>query len=246
MTPAPAELYGAALEQGALYLRSEDGSLRRLPLARWLGPLTPADHRLLARARGPVLDVGCGPGRHVLALARRGVLAVGVDVAPAAVRHARGRGAPVLLGSVFAPVPGAGHWQTALLLDGNIGIGGQPTALLERVRELLRTDGTLLCELGPPGSSTRSDRVALEDRHGVRSSWFTWARVGVHGLGRIASTAGLEVVETWEDGGRWFAALAAVRRPPTAQVIRPRAGTGSHFDRAGSRQIRAAFRPGRL
>ena len=53
-----------------------------------------------------VLDVGCGPGRHVVTLARRGVLAVGADVAPAAVRHARARGGAVLLGSIFAPVTG--------------------------------------------------------------------------------------------------------------------------------------------
>src|SRR5688572_29696292 len=36
-----------------------------------------------------VLDVGCGPGRHSLALARRGLDVVGVDLSPDFVAHAR-------------------------------------------------------------------------------------------------------------------------------------------------------------
>src|SRR5437016_14512065 len=36
-----------------------------------------------------VLDVGCGPGRHSLALARRGFTVVGVDISETFVRLAR-------------------------------------------------------------------------------------------------------------------------------------------------------------
>src|SRR5947209_16130852 len=99
MRHAPADVFGAAIGNGPLYVRTEDGTCRDLPLEQWLGPLGPADAGVLDRALGPVLDVGCGPGRHVLALARRGVLALGVDVTPAAVRYARPRGAAVMLGS---------------------------------------------------------------------------------------------------------------------------------------------------
>jgi len=67
---------------------------------RWLGTADSCDERLLDRAVGPVLDVGCGPGRHLLALARRGVEATGIDVTPAAVRVARSRGARVVDGSI--------------------------------------------------------------------------------------------------------------------------------------------------
>jgi SAM-dependent methyltransferase len=41
----------------------------------------------------PVLDVGCGSGDHVVALARRGLRAVGVDVVEAAIEQARAKAA---------------------------------------------------------------------------------------------------------------------------------------------------------
>jgi SAM-dependent methyltransferase len=208
VTTGPAELYARALGRGPLYLRAEDGSLRGLPLEQWLGPLNRADAEVLDRALGPVLDVGCGPGRHVLSLARRGVLAIGVDVTPGAVSHARARGAAVVLGSVFAPIPGAGRWRTALLLDGNIGIGGHAVQLLDRLGELLRSDGRILCELDPPGWPTRSELVALEDERGTRSVWFPWARVSVDGVQRVAARAGMGVEAVWCHDNRWFAQLA--------------------------------------
>jgi hypothetical protein len=58
-------------------LRTTDGRVLPLDLDRWLGPITPEDQAVLDLVRGPVLDVGCGPGRHVLALAERGTMALG-------------------------------------------------------------------------------------------------------------------------------------------------------------------------
>ncbi len=222
MRPAAAELFETALQRGSVWIRREDGSRRPVPVGRWLQP-TAADRRTLERAAGPVLDVGCGPGRHVLALARQGVLAVGVDIAPAAVRHARSTGATVMLGSVFDPLPGAGHWRTALLLDGNIGIGGAPATLLTRLRSLLAPDGAALCELRPPGAVTRAELVALEDAGGSRSEWFPWARVSVDGIERVADRAGLGISDCWQDDGRWFTRLCrtATAPPAPARSARP-------------------------
>src|ERR1700676_4536689 len=101
-------------------LRSESGE--RLPLApgRWHGPPTPGERVLVENVAPPVLDVGCGPGRMVAALGGRGIPALGVDPAPAAVALTRRRGAPALQRSVFDRLPGEGRWGTVLLLDGNI------------------------------------------------------------------------------------------------------------------------------
>src|SRR5205823_12853989 len=60
-------------------LRAPDGTALPAPSDRWVEALTIEDDSVLARAVGPVLDVGFRPGRHVLALAERGVVALGID-----------------------------------------------------------------------------------------------------------------------------------------------------------------------
>jgi SAM-dependent methyltransferase len=206
---AAVELYGASLGAGgSLVLRDDAGGTRTLPLDIWLGAAGAVDERVLDRARGPVLDVGCGPGRHVHALARRGVLAVGVDVSPVAVALARRRGASVLEASIFDRLPGAGRWQTGLLLDGNIGIGGRPDALLRRLVGLLAAGGIVLVELDPPGAGVARSRVRLEAGATV-SDWFAWAHVGAEAIAIPARAAGMRVAARWHDQGRWFAALEA-------------------------------------
>jgi SAM-dependent methyltransferase len=237
-TRAPAELYALGLDRGELFVRRGDGARRSVPIGRWLGAPTAADRCVLDRAVGPVLDVGCGPGRHLLALTRRGVPALGVDIAAAAVRRARGRGARAVLASVFDPLPGTGGWRTVLLLDGNVGIGGRPVALLTRLRSLLATGGVILCEVDPPGSETGDELIALEDSAGRRSVWFAWARVSIDGLPSLARDAGLHVRATWHEDGRWFAALSAELKPengtPPGEITSSVAGGGARVRAHGS------------
>src|SRR5439155_8036 len=90
------------------------------------GAHRPGDGGLLARCSGPTLDVGCGPGRLVAALAAAGLPTLGVDISAEAVRQARRRGAPAQRTCVFTPIAGEGAWQHLLLADGNIGIGRCP------------------------------------------------------------------------------------------------------------------------
>ena len=202
------DLYARGLAGDALWVRHESGTARPLPVERWLATANGVDESALARAVPPVLDVGCGPGRNVLALARRGVLAVGVDVSPAAVRHARRAGAAALLADVFERLPAAGQWGSALLLDGNIGIGGRPDLLLRRLAGVLRSDGRIICELNGPGHDSIRELIQLEGKEGQRSAWFGWARVSIDDVDALAGRVNLRSVERWEAGGRWFAVLA--------------------------------------
>ncbi len=197
----------APAASAATILRCADGHAMLLPVQRWLGTPSPEEQVLLATARPPVLDVGCGPGRHVASLLGRGVPALGIDPAPTAVMLARSRGATVLQRSVFDPLPRVGGWGTALLLDGNVGIGGDPARLLRRVRSLLRRDGRILLEAEPPGIGVRRTLARLETEEGP-GPWFGWARVGAGALPGLARDCGMVVRELWESAGRWFASLA--------------------------------------
>jgi len=173
---------------------------------RWLAQPAPEEEAVLDLAEGPVLDVGCGPGRHVMALAGRGVMALGIDITPSAVRLARRRGALVLERSVFDHVPGKGRWGSALLLDGNVGIGGDARVLLSRLTTLLRPGGRVLAELDGPSAPRGQTTVRLEHR-GRPGPWFPWAWVSVDRLPEMAASAGLAVVDIWSSGERWFARL---------------------------------------
>jgi SAM-dependent methyltransferase len=187
--------------------RFSDGTIMPLRLERFLGPADATDERLLLGVQGPVLDVGCGPGRHLHALAARGVFALGVDLSPVAVDLARGGGARAIVASIFDELPGSGTWRSALLLDGNIGIGGAPARLLARLATLLTGEGEVLVELDPPDTATAALRARIESPRRV-SSWFPWARVSAAGVGPVARAGGFEVVESWSVGERWFARLA--------------------------------------
>jgi SAM-dependent methyltransferase len=198
-------LLGAPEGAGALHAVGEDGSRRRLPLGRWLGTPDAVEETVLGRAVGPVLDIGCGVGRHVVALRHRGVRAVGVEISPVATTIARERGAEVIQASAFEQ-PTTSEWKTVLLLDGNIGIGGDAIRLLRRSAALLVPGGAVLVELEPPASAPRAQRVRLEGAR-VTSSWVPWHFVGYEEIDRLAVSAGFEVVERWQAGDRWFAQL---------------------------------------
>ncbi len=188
------------------WLRSSCGRVIPIDAARWWGAPGPEEHGVLDHVLPHALDIGCGPARHTLALADRGVAATGIDISAAVVRAARARGARVLHRDVFGPVPDAGAWGSALLLDGNVGIGGDPARLLMRVRDLLRPGGRVLVETDPPGAGSASLQVRAET-HRRRSGWFAWAIVDADDLPTLADVAGLSCVDRWSAGDRWFGRL---------------------------------------
>jgi SAM-dependent methyltransferase len=180
----------------------------RIPLLvdRWAAVPAAEEMAVLDRALGPVLDVGCGPGRHVYELAARGVVALGVDISDAAVACARERGSSVLQRSVFDRLPNEGRWRTALLMDGNVGIGGDAVGLLHRLRSLITALGSVLVEVEGPDAPTTVEIVRVE-REGETGPWFPWARVSVDGIDDIAAAAGFRRTWTHEEEHRWFAEL---------------------------------------
>lgn len=211
------EPYARALRLGGgtLTLRdvsSESGGRRgevTFDVLCWCSEAGVLERNLLQSLQGPVLDIGCGPGRMLSAARSLGLSALGIDTSADAVALARGRGTRALEQSVFSPVPQAGNWRSALLLDGNIGIGGNVGRLLGRCRQLIAPRGTLLVEVDPDDDMDAEFQAVLEDREGNRSEPFAWARTGRRGLEARALAAGWTPGPTERIQGRVFCRLSS-------------------------------------
>jgi len=187
-------------------LVTDAGDRITLDLDRWRAEPDAAELALLSWLPDPVLDIGCGPGRVTAAIAAAGRPSLGIDPSPVAVHEATRRGAAALRRSVFGPLPGEGRWGSALLLDGNIGIGGDPSALLARVAQLLRRGGHAVVEVDAPGTPTEELLVRIEVSSGAPDGqWFPWARVGADAVASILATTDLVLVGLESGDGRWFA-----------------------------------------
>ena len=178
-----------------------------LDLERWDRPADDHDRSLLDLCVGPTIDVGCGPGRLAAGLAERGHVVLGIDVLGLAVGAAVRRGASALRRDVFGRLPGEGRWATVLLADGNLGIGGDPVALLRRMRELLAPQGRVVAELAPPGTALDTGWATV--RCGGTTTTLRWSVVGVDDVDALAAGAGFAVVGVRCLGNRWCTVLEA-------------------------------------
>jgi SAM-dependent methyltransferase len=229
-----ADPYADALRtgRGPLFLRRADGWLLLLEVERWCADADAVDLEVLRRCEGAVLDVGCGPGRLVAALGAQGRRALGIDVSEAAVTRTVALGGQALCRSVFEPLPAEGRWGTALLIDGNIGIGGDPQTLLTRMAQLLAPGGLLIAETAPDPNLDERVRVHVTDARGATGTPFPWARLGTPALLRHANRTGWRTADQWTTGGRSFVSLRSRSRNGTVKP--PNSATVSNTKRAGN------------
>lgn len=94
----------------------------------------------LAFARGRILDLGCGAGRHALYFQQRGLTVTGADVSERALALAQARGVKhVQVANACRRLPFQdGEFDTVVLFGNNLGICGDVPRFRRMLRELYR------------------------------------------------------------------------------------------------------------
>jgi SAM-dependent methyltransferase len=144
------------------------------------------------RGRGPVLDVGCGPGHVAGYLSRRGLWVAGVDRSAGMLRAAAAAtpGVPLLRADMRALPAGSGSLAGLVAFYAVIHLrrGQAPVALTEFHR-VLRPGGSLLLAVHG-GSGETGAMHWLGQPVEIRATLFS-----ARELAALARAAGLEVVE---------------------------------------------------
>lgn len=98
-----------------------------------------------------ILDLGCGPGLYCAALAQRGHTCVGVDYAPASIRHARDITQGLPCEFIFDDLRNANYgagFDLAMQIYGEINVfkPADAAVILRKAKAALNAGGTLLLE----------------------------------------------------------------------------------------------------
>jgi len=128
----------------------------------------PYEQEAIQEARGRVLDVGLGAGRHALYLQEKGLKVVGIDTSPLAIEVSRLRGVKdSRLMSLYSLDFPDDTFDTVLLLGQNLGLGNIEVvrSYLKRLYEITRPDGIIIGEARDPSVTDKPEHFDYHKRN---------------------------------------------------------------------------------
>ena len=191
------------------------------------------EKKALRFARGRILDVGCGAGRHSLYFQSKGNEVVGIDNSPAAIEVCRKRG---LNDARVIPLnkisPELGIFDTVLMMGNNFGLFGSREGarrLLKRIsrmtsrnariivssNDVYNTDNSL--HLRYHETNRRKGRMCGQIRLRVRyqqysTPWFDYLLVSQPEMIEILDCTGWQVRRFFDSPGAFYTAVIEKKR----------------------------------
>ena len=186
------------------------------------------EKRAIKHARGRVLDIGCGAGRHAIYLQERGLDVLGIDVSPLALKVAKRRG---LRKTRLLPITKVsrrlGTFDTILLLGNNFGLlanRARARWLLRRFKAVMPPDGRIIAsslDIYQSGdkvhrayhrANRRRGRMGGQIRMRLRyreyaTPYFDYLMVSLKEMERIVAGTGWAITRHYEAAGPLYAAV---------------------------------------
>jgi SAM-dependent methyltransferase len=129
----------------------------------------------MAFARGRVLDIGCGAGRHSLHLQAKGLDVLGVDESPLAIETCRLRGLQrTEVMSITQVSSKLGTFDTILMLGNNFGLFANPVRarrLLRRFAAMAAPTARIVTETSGPYQTKDPLHLEYHQRNRSRGRW---------------------------------------------------------------------------
>lgn len=186
------------------------------------------ERKAIRLARGRVLDIGCGAGRHCLYLQEKGLEVIGIDNSPLSIEVCRQRG---VKDAVTLPLndisPELGIFDTVLMLGSNFGLFGSynnARRILNKLGRITSTKVRIIATTNDVYQTEDPDHLNYHEynrNHGrmggqlkvkVRykkyvTPWFDYLTVSRDELENILDSTGWMVTKYIDQGGPRYAAV---------------------------------------
>ena len=183
----------------------------------------------IQHAKGRVLDIGCGAGRHSLYLISKGFEVYSIDISPCALEVALRRGVPnPVLMDMNRLGFRDGIFNTIVLLGGGLGLAGKLDDIkkfLSYVRKLLCSNGVLIGSSADPFKTLDARHIRYHERNrrrgiypgtvkirlamnSLRSPWFYYTLLDPKTLQKICNETGWKIIKKYEDDYYYAVVLA--------------------------------------
>ena len=213
------------------YITEIDATMYFAPYDEW----PEYEREAMLEARGRVLDVGLGAGRHSLWLQEKGHEVVGIDVSPLAVEVSKLRGVrdARVMDATDMDFPDD-HFDTALLMGANLGIVGDVPVIqkvLSSLDRVTKPDATIIGSTRDPLKTENPAHLAYHEMNrrrgeppgfvrirvnfrGVKGEWFDFLMMGEELLAEVLEPTNWKVSKIYSSGKADYIAILSKKARP--------------------------------